>query len=91
MAKRTTLQGKFSVAAFTALQERIIRRLRAAGKEGIKQYDLYSSLGSPITKRSLLIALNALTQQGFVESHREYTGYRGRPPLVWYATRKASV
>jgi len=88
MAKRSTLQGKFSIEQFNALQQRIIRRLTAAGRGGMKQHDLYYSLGSPVTRRSMTIALNALVQKGIVDSRKEYTGYPGRPAVVWYVTGK---
>ena len=74
-----------SIQAYLTLQKRILRRLIEAGPKGMNRSSLYSSLGSPITKASLEIALNALKHRGKAQARRVETGTRGRPSEVWWA------
>ena len=71
--------------AYLTLQKRIMRRLKEAGPEGMSRSELYRSLSSPITRRSLDIALTALRTQGRAQARRVETGRRGRPSEVWWA------
>lgn len=79
--ERSTIQG------YLTLQKRIARRLAAAGPGGMTRSDLYNSLGSPLTKRSLDIALNALRQRGIAKARRVETGRPGRPSEVWWSKK----
>jgi len=65
-----------------------MRRLIKAGRRGMKLNDLYRSLGSPITSRSLKIAVNGLIERGEVERKEQRTGFPGRPATVLIATRR---
>jgi hypothetical protein len=72
--------------AYLTLQKRILRRLTAAGPSGLSRTDLFRSLGSPITKSSLDIALAALKRRSMALARRIETGTRGRPSEVWWAS-----
>lgn len=74
-----------SIQRYITLQKRIMRRLEEAGPAGIKRTDLYRSLGSPITRASMDIALNALKSRAKALARRVETGTRGRPSEIWWA------
>lgn len=79
-------QVRRTMQAYLTLQKRIMRRLEAAGPTGVGRNALYRSLGSPITKSSLDIALSALKHRGKALARRVETGMRGRPAEIWWAT-----
>ena len=76
---------KTTMQAYVTLQKRIMRRLVKAGPRGLTRSGLSRSLSSPLTKKSLDIALNALRKRSLAEARRVETGLRGRPSEVWWA------
>lgn len=83
---RRKITERRTMQAYITLQKRIMRRLVAAGPAGLKRSELYRSLGNPITRMSLDIALNALKKRGKALARRVETGTRGRPSEVWWVS-----
>lgn len=83
--KRRDLEGR-TMQRYLTLQKRIMRRLTSAGATGITRSELYRTLGSPITRMSMDIALNALRKRGKALARRIETGTVGRPKEVWWAS-----
>jgi hypothetical protein len=71
----------------TALQNRVLRRLKKIYPKWLKRSDLYASLSAPVTKDILDVAVEALKKRGLIESQEVSTGDIGRPPTV-YRLRK---